>query len=240
MSNSALRHWAALSLTITVHLLFLIPLVMSFNWTIKPTKKEPIVVSLLRAEIKQPIEKKPEQSVNKPIELDTQIAPVPREIEEKQVVPAPKENMPKPEPLKPKDPPKPDLNDRLKELLTSRLNSSIDAELNQLEEQVAQSQREKTARERAQLEWKEQISSLVRSNVIRPVGLSEDPEVVYEIRLLDDGSMLGEPRLIKSSGHDLVDLMVERAIRKSSPFPVPQNPDVFERTIVLTFRPLQD
>jgi colicin import membrane protein len=43
--------------------------------------------------------------------------------------------------------------------------------------------------------------------------------------------------LKKSSNNPLLDDAIDRAIRKSSPLPKPENPSDFERNLQLTYRP---
>ena len=47
-------------------------------------------------------------------------------------------------------------------------------------------------------------------------------------------------RLKRSSGVPALDEAIERAIRRSSPLPLPANPSLFQRTIEFKFRPLAD
>jgi colicin import membrane protein len=46
-----------------------------------------------------------------------------------------------------------------------------------------------------------------------------------------------EVKLLKPSGVRAYDEAVERAIRKSSPLPRPEQPDLWQRELKLTFRP---
>jgi colicin import membrane protein len=45
---------------------------------------------------------------------------------------------------------------------------------------------------------------------------------------------------VRSSGIAALDDAIERAIRRSSPLPLPQNRELFQRTLELKFRPMQD
>jgi colicin import membrane protein len=47
-------------------------------------------------------------------------------------------------------------------------------------------------------------------------------------------------RLVRSSGIAALDDAIERAIRRSSPLPLPTDSALFERTLELKFRPLED
>lgn len=83
------------------------------------------------------------------------------------------------------------------------------------------------------------ISQRVRSRLIRPPGLSGNPEAVFEVTQTPAGDVL-DVRLRRSSGIPALDGAIERAIRASSPLPLPANPAAFERQLVLTFRPNEE
>ena len=93
---------------------------------------------------------------------------------------------------------------------------------------------------RAALAWAEKIRAKIRGNIVRPGNVSGNPEAVYEIRLLPDGGVIGDPRLKKSTGNPALDEAIERAILKSSPLPKPDDPAAFQRVLELKFRPMED
>lgn len=69
--------------------------------------------------------------------------------------------------------------------------------------------------------YADKIRAKIRSNTIFnvPEGISGNPAVEYDVELLPDGSLRGEPRLRKSSGLSNFDEAVKRAIERSQPFP---------------------
>ena len=83
------------------------------------------------------------------------------------------------------------------------------------------------------------IAAKVRGNLLRPPGLSGNPEAVFEVIQLPSGEVL-EVRLKRSSGVPALDEAIERAIRRSSPLPLPDDKRQFDRTLELKFRPLAD
>jgi len=83
------------------------------------------------------------------------------------------------------------------------------------------------------------IAAKVRGNLLRPPGLSGNPEAVFEVIQLPSGEVL-EVRLKRSSGVAALDDAIERAIRRSSPLPLPDNRSQFQRTLELKFRPLAE
>jgi colicin import membrane protein len=95
------------------------------------------------------------------------------------------------------------------------------------------------AKAKAQSEWVRKIQAKIRPNVYLPPDLKGNPEAVYLVTLLPDGSVLSV-RKRRSSGHPGYDTAVERAIEKSSPLPKPDDPSVFTRELELKFRPLDE
>lgn len=87
--------------------------------------------------------------------------------------------------------------------------------------------------------YKLAIATKVRGNLLRPPGLSGNPEATFEVDQLPSGEVL-DVRLKRSSGVAALDEAIERAIRRSNPLPVPANPSLFQRTLELKFRPLAD
>jgi colicin import membrane protein len=57
--------------------------------------------------------------------------------------------------------------------------------------------------------------------------------------LLPSGEVLSL-RLTKSAGNPALDAAIERAIRKSDPLPKPEQGEVFQRELVLKYRPRED
>lgn len=92
------------------------------------------------------------------------------------------------------------------------------------------------ARDRALAAWIGKIRAKIRSNVNLPTDIVGNPEAVFDVSLLPTGEVL-TVRLRKSSGHKGLDDAVERAILKSSPLPKPDQPNLFERRLELSYRP---
>jgi colicin import membrane protein len=60
---------------------------------------------------------------------------------------------------------------------------------------------------------------------------------VFLVDQLPDGQVISV-RLKTSSGDAALDQAIERAIHKSSPLPMPDNPAAFSRSLERKFRPL--
>ena len=83
------------------------------------------------------------------------------------------------------------------------------------------------------------IRTKVRGNLVRPPGLEGNPEAVFMVDQLPDGTVMNV-RLTRSSGIPSLDEAIERAIRRSSPLPLPGAQELFQRTLELRFKPLED
>lgn len=91
----------------------------------------------------------------------------------------------------------------------------------------------------ARAEYENRIRMRIRSNLVRPPGLSGNPEAEYSVSQLPDGTVTNV-RLIRSSGIASLDDAIVRAIHASSPLPLPPSPELFQRELRLKFRPLED
>jgi colicin import membrane protein len=93
------------------------------------------------------------------------------------------------------------------------------------------------ARNKAQLDWIDRIRSRIRGNINLPPDIPGNPEAVFDVVQLPTGEII-DVKLRKSSGVRAYDEAVQRAILKSSPLPKPVPADLFQRSLELRFRPL--
>ena len=100
----------------------------------------------------------------------------------------------------------------------------------------ARQQREADARARAIGDYIARIRTKIKNNVNMPAEIPGNPTAVYEVVQLPTGEII-DIALRKSSGVRAYDEAVERAIRKSSPLPRPEQADLWQRTLTLEFRP---
>lgn len=84
-------------------------------------------------------------------------------------------------------------------------------------------------------EYINRIRNKIRRDVLIPPGMAGNPEAVFDVVLLPGGNV-SSIKLIHSSGVKAYDDAVERAIRDSTPLPVPSNASLFNRFRNLTFR----
>ncbi|MCM2289309.1 MAG: TonB C-terminal domain-containing protein [Sulfuritalea sp.] len=83
------------------------------------------------------------------------------------------------------------------------------------------------------------IRGKIRGNIVLPPDIKGNPEAIFEVTQLPSGEVL-TVRLKRSSGNAALDAAVERAILKSSPLPKPQQAELFERSLELRYRPLDE
>ena len=97
---------------------------------------------------------------------------------------------------------------------------------------------QQAARDRGLATWTDKIKSKIRSRI--PVQVAEavsgNPDAVFNVSLLPNGEVL-TVRMKKSSGNKAYDEAVERAILGASPLPKPDDANLFQRQLELTFRP---
>lgn len=108
------------------------------------------------------------------------------------------------------------------ELMQHMVEESAASELRQArdaEARVAASRRQADIA-RAVGQFRDRISATVRGHTRLPDDLKGNPEVRFLVKLLPTGEVI-EIRRTQSSGNQAYDDAVERAIRKSSPLPLP-------------------
>jgi colicin import membrane protein len=266
-SPQSAAKWIAAILAISVHVAFVLFLVISVNW--QNRRPEPVIAELYAPPTAAKVEPaKPPPEVPKP-EPPKPEPPKPE---------PPKPEAPKPEPPKrqaaaPKPPPaeqaKPDIalrekqerikkeqterdrkekekQDADKKLQEKRLAEARERQAREAEALQAQAERERqaeqkaaadAARAKANADYIRRIQAKIRGNVVVPPDMQGDPEAVFDVVQLPSGEII-DVQLSKSSGVRAYDEAVQRAIIKSSPLPRPESPDMFRRSLTLKFRPL--
>jgi colicin import membrane protein len=145
-----------------------------------------------------------------------------------------------PEKAKPKPKPPPPKRDLAFE---KRMREQAVNEQKQLDEQRRErdlrdliARQQAAAVSRALATWSDKIRQKVRGNIILPQDIPGNPEAIFDVSLLPTGEVL-TVRKRKSSGHAGYDDAVERAIMKSSPLPLPDERNLFQRQLELKFHP---
>ncbi|MBK9522649.1 MAG: cell envelope integrity protein TolA [Rhodocyclaceae bacterium] len=134
-------------------------------------------------------------------------------------------------------PPPPDPFARQLEEEAKRINKQKVANQAQQELESLRQAQAVNARKKLTDAWISQIQAKVRGNIVLPSQVKGNPEAVFEVTQLPGGEII-EVRLKQSCGIAVLDSAIERAIRKSSPLPKPDRPDLFERVLELRVRPV--
>lgn len=231
----------------------------------KPAEVKPPLVKPDIA-VKEPEKKKPEKKKEEPKPAPVE-PPKPEKKPEKKEEPKPAQSKPEKKPEKKPDEQKPPLpnmdrllakeadkasaakNQAQRDQDKKALNSKLDATLGSLHAGGSTTAGAATGAAGAGSPgaggvgnggWSGLIAQKVKSNLMRPQGVSGNPVVEFKIELLPSGEVLGEPKLVKSSGNGALDEAARRAILKSSPLPKPPKNEEFQREITLKFHPMAD
>lgn len=219
-------------LSALVHAAFAVVLVFGLRWQAK--YPEAVVVELWSQlpAIEQP-QPKPEPKV----EAKPEIKPPPKPIESKpqkpDIVVEREKKAPKKQPKKEEPPLKFDTTPRIREQLAQEQRALKQT----LEKQEALKQfAPPAAPPSPDAGYVDKIRTMIKSKIVLPPGIKENPEAIFEVVQLPTGDVISV-LLKKSSGHEAYDQAIERAIRNSSPLPRPERPDQFRRELQLKFRP---
>ncbi|MCY4284745.1 MAG: cell envelope integrity protein TolA [Thiotrichales bacterium] len=90
--------------------------------------------------------------------------------------------------------------------------------------------------EAGRIEYIAQIKDKVERNWLRPPGTASGLKCVVRVSQLPGGDVV-EVAIQTGSGNVAFDRSVEEAVLRSSPLPVPKDPSLFDRNIVITFEP---
>ena len=199
------------------------------------------------------VEAKPEP---KPLPPKVETPPVKPDIvvkEEKKKKEEPKKPEPKPVEVKKEEPkkeepkkPEPDRREDLAEALARDLKqvqqqkavhdqrARADAELRQLGQ--AQAELAASALQRGLASYMDKIRGKIKGNIVLPPGIKGNPEGIFDVTQLPTGEIINV-KISKSTGNRALDEAIERAIRKSDPLPLPDQPSLFKRELKLKYKP---
>jgi colicin import membrane protein len=156
------------------------------------------------------------------------------------VKPEPKKPEPKPEPKK-VEPAKPEAraSDPFKEMLERETRQrQTSAEQNRLA-RLADEERQASAARRGLESYAARIRGKIRGNIVLPPGIQGNPEAIFDVNQLPSGEVLSV-KLRRSSGNLALDEAIERAIRKSSPLPKPDDISLFRRDLEIRYKPIEE
>jgi colicin import membrane protein len=248
---------ASFVLAAAMHLALFAVLVFGVRWQNRPPEavmvelwSEPLPVQVQPAESKpepraEPVPPpvlKPEPEIPKPEIAEK--APPPKPVPKVEPLkPVPKVEPPKPKAVVAPAPPKVAAKPRDEEaqrqirdqLAREQASFAVDHERQQIKDQLARDA--SAARKRDYEAYAGRIKAKIRGNIVLPPDIKGNPEAIFDVVQLPSGEVI-DVKLRKSSGHPGYDQAVERAVRKSSPLPKPDRPELFQRGLELKFRPL--
>ncbi len=189
------------------------------------------------------VEPKPEPlPVKKPdiVIKEEKKKPEPKKVEPKpEPKPEPKKLEPKLEPT-PEVKPQPKVPDFSKEL--SRETSDLNPRSNTqhlANAAAAESEQRASSNKRGLADYAAKIRGKVKGNVSLPPSIQGNPEAIFVVNQLPSGEVL-DVKLKRSSGNTALDDAIERAIRKSSPLPKPDDPALFQRELTIKYKPFEE
>jgi colicin import membrane protein len=244
--------WLAGLLAIAVNLLFVGVLVFSVSWQNRPPQAVSVELYVPPSKVPEPVPLPPEPVPPKPppqkIEPpDTKAADIAlkakQEAERRQKEVLERERKEAEAKTKAEEKRIAEQKERQqREIETMRAQADRESQLRAQAQRESQLRAQQLAdasagRSKAQADWIDRIRAKIRGNVNTPENLTGNPEAIFEVVQLPTGEIL-DAHLRKSSGVRAYDEAVERAILKSSPLPRPDRAEVFERTLILKFRPL--
>jgi colicin import membrane protein len=220
----------AMSLALLAHLLLLGALTWGVSW------KREATVSTVEAELWSAL---PQQAAPKLVEVPQPPAPKVETPPEPPLPKAPEITVEKEKPKPPKAEPKPEPKPEAKPLAKPEAKPNPSAEAKKLAEQK-EAERLKNIERIAGLAgasgapsaqgsamqsggpssgYAGLIKGRVRPNLAFPGNVSGNPMVSVEVRLAPDGTVLGRPRVLKTSGNKEWDEAVVRAFEKTEVLP---------------------
>jgi colicin import membrane protein len=162
-------------------------------------------------------------------------------VKEEKKKPEPKKPEPKPEPPKPEPKPQPQPKfDFSKELARETSELKPRPNTQQLANAAAaEAEQRASANKKGLADYASKIRMKVRGNIMLPPSIQGNPEAVFEVNQLPTGEVL-DVKLKRGSGNPALDAAIERAIRKSSPLPKPDDPSLFQRTLEIKYKPFEE
>ena len=115
--------------------------------------------------------------------------------------------------------------------------AGLDAELKQLGQMRAD--QASSARARGLADYAAKIRGKIKGNIVLPPSIKGNPEAIFKVTQLPSGEII-DVRLSKSSGNKLLDDAIERAIKKSDPLPLPDQPGLFTRDLEVKYKPFDE
>ena len=238
----------------SVHILLIMIMIVSFEWRVKlPQVAEVELWDSIPQSSAKPIETpapekkvevEPPKPVDKPSKVEEMIKSLTSDKADISLKQKKEEERKKLEDQKKKDDLKKIQEDLLKQDQLAKLQQELLQEkpkpsLNRHEEMKQSNTQEGGAKLGEMDKYKVLIQRKIQQNVNKQLCGTSLVELQFEIGLMPTGELIGNPKMLKSSGIPVCDESVERAIFQSQPLPVPTDTDLFSKfkNLKLNFHP---
>ena len=239
---------------VSVHVLLIMIMIVSFEWRVRlPQVAEVELWDYIPQSNAKPIETpapekkvevEPPKPVDKPSKVEEIIKSMTSDKADISLKQKKEEERKKLEDQKKKDDLKKIQEELLKQDQLAKLQQELLQEkpkpsLNRHEEMKQSNAQEGGAKLGEMDKYKVLIQRKIQQNVNKQLCGSTPVELQFEIGLMPTGELIGNPKMLKSSGIPVCDESVERAIFQSQPLPVPTDTDLFSKfkNLKLNFRP---
>ena len=235
---------------VSIHIVLIAIMIVSFEWQVKMPQIAEVELwdsipesnhKVINTPITEKINPEPQKTIDKPSKIEEIIKSLTSDSSDINLKQKKEEEQKKIEDKKKKD----DLKKIQDELLKQDQLAKLQQELLQDKSKVLPSKvanprsTEGVAKLGEMDKYKMLIQRKIQQNVNNQLCGIDNLEIQYEIGLLPTGQLIGNPKLLKSSGIAVCDESVERAIFQSQPLPVPTDTDLFTKfkNLKLTFHP---
>ena len=241
---------------VSVHIVLILIMIVSFEWRVKLPQvaevelwdsiPQPSSKPIEASPVEKKVEPEPAKPVPKPSKVEEIIKSLTSDKADISLKQKKEEERKKLEDQKKKDDLKKIQEDLLKQDQLAKLQQELlqdksKPSLNRHED-VKQSNPNPTeggAKLGEMDKYKVLIQRKIQQNVNKQLCGSSPVELQFEIGLMPTGELIGNPKMLKSSGIPVCDESVERAIFQSQPLPVPTDTDLFSKfkNLKLNFHP---
>ena len=240
---------------VSVHIVLMLIMIVSFEWRVKlPQVAEvelwdSIPQPNTQAVETPPVEKKVELEPPKPVPKPSKVEEIIKSLTSDKAEISLKQKKEEEERKKLEDQKKKDdlkkiqeellKQDQLAKLQQELLQDKTKPSLNRHEDMKQSNAQEGGAKLGEMDKYKVLIQRKIQQNVNKQLCGSTPVELQFEIGLMPTGELIGNPKMLKSSGIPVCDESVERAIFQSQPLPVPTDTDLFSKfkNLKLNFHP---
>ena len=239
---------------LSVHIVLILIMIVSFEWRVKLPQVAEVELwdSIPQPSSKAiealPVEKKVEPEPAKPVPKTSKVEEIIKSLTSDKADISLKqkkeEERKKLENQKKKDELKKIQEDLLKQDQLAKLQQELlqdksKPSLNRHEDMKQSNPTEGGAKLGEMDKYKVLIQRKIQQNVNKQLCGTSPVELQFEIGLMPTGELIGNPKMLKSSGIPVCDESVERAIFQSQPLPVPTDTDLFSKfkNLKLNFHP---